>query len=154
MIAIDSSGLRKALAELGEALRDAAFSSAEIAAREAHRSAKTSRRFVDRTGALRASISMGMARSFAQGPATFVDASARHAKFVEHGTRAHMIRAKRSRTLRFVVNGSTVFARKVMHPGTKPAPFMLDAFMIGWSTLAYTLEKRADAAVKRFNHGA
>jgi len=49
-------------------------------------------------------------------------------KFMEFGTRPHMIFPKTSRAwmrglagvLRFTVNGKVVFARSVAHPGTKP----------------------------------
>lgn len=61
--------------------------------------------------------------------------------YVEHGTRAHMIVARRAKRLRFSPGGSaktspgvlgsssgsrgsgTVFARAVRHPGTKPRGF-------------------------------
>jgi hypothetical protein len=66
---------------------------------------------------------------------------ARHALFVEDGTKAHEIRPKRvgsvsSRRragkampplLRFQINGRWVSAKVVHHPGTKPTHFMLDA---------------------------
>lgn len=45
--------------------------------------------------------------------------SAPHARFVILPTRAHEIRPRRARFLRFEVNGRTVYARRVWHPGTK-----------------------------------
>lgn len=53
--------------------------------------------------------------------------SAPYAFFVENGTRAHPIVARRAKVLRFVQNGDTVFRRRVFHPGTKPRPFMQTA---------------------------
>lgn len=43
--------------------------------------------------------------------------------FVTQGTRPHEIRPVTAKALRFVVNGRTVFAKKVNHPGTKPNPY-------------------------------
>lgn len=47
--------------------------------------------------------------------------------YVVEGTRPHAIEAKKSSTLVFKVNGMTVFAKRVQHPGTAPNPFMEDA---------------------------
>ena len=52
------------------------------------------------------------------------------ATFVENGTVAHIIEA-RGGLLRFQSGGSTIFARRVHHPGTKPNPVMHDAVQEG-----------------------
>jgi hypothetical protein len=44
----------------------------------------------------------------------------RAAIFVEAGTRAHIIEGR----LAFEIAGSTIFARRVHHPGNKAAPYM------------------------------
>jgi hypothetical protein len=67
-----------------------------------------------------------------------VEASVNYAAFVEYGTRAHIIRPRNKRILRFAANGgsarltgavrrggSAVFAREVHHPGTRPHPFLV-----------------------------
>ena len=46
-----------------------------------------------------------------------------HMLYQEMGTRPHPIRPRRFRVLRFLVNGESVFARRVQHPGTKPQHF-------------------------------
>jgi len=43
-----------------------------------------------------------------------------------NGTRAHVIRPRRARALRFVHNGRIVYARRVWHPGTKPNRYLTD----------------------------
>lgn len=66
-----------------------------------------------------------------------VDAQAAYAAYVEKGTRAHDIRPRRARALRFAataggarLTGSprtgapVVFAKVVHHPGTKAQPFL------------------------------
>lgn len=60
-------------------------------------------------------------------PTGRVIANAPYAKFVEEGTRPHLILPRRAKVLRFVQNGVVRFARGVFHPGTEPRPFMKDA---------------------------
>lgn len=50
------------------------------------------------------------------------------ALYVVNGTRAHQIRPRRPNgVLRFTVNGQVVYAKYVMHPGTKPNNFLREA---------------------------
>lgn len=56
-----------------------------------------------------------------------VTSYAAHSAYVEYKTRAHIIRPKKAKMLKFKVNGKTVFARLVRHPGTKEQPFMRPA---------------------------
>lgn len=54
-------------------------------------------------------------------------ARAHYARFVEDGTRPHVIRPRTAKALRFTVGGQVVFARYVNHPGTRARPFMRNA---------------------------
>jgi hypothetical protein len=67
-----------------------------------------------------------------------VRARVNYAGFVEYGTRAHEIRPRNKRVLRFAANkgsarltgsvrrgGDAAFARSVHHPGTRPQPFLI-----------------------------
>lgn len=51
--------------------------------------------------------------------------------YVLNGTRAHLIRPRRRKALRFEVGGRVVFARLVRHPGTRANDFMFRALLIG-----------------------
>lgn len=51
--------------------------------------------------------------------------------FVLKGTRPHLIRPRRAKALRFDVGGTTVFAKLVHHPGTRPNDFMARALRLG-----------------------
>ena len=51
--------------------------------------------------------------------------------YVHNGTRPHVIRPRYRKVLKFSVKGRTVFARVVMHPGTKPNPFLTKALRMG-----------------------
>lgn len=43
-----------------------------------------------------------------------------------NGSRAHVIRPRRARALRFVQNGRVRYAQRVWHPGTKPNRYLTD----------------------------
>jgi hypothetical protein len=51
--------------------------------------------------------------------------------FVLKGTRPHLIRPRRAKALRFEVDGTTVFAKLVRHPGTRANDFMARALRLG-----------------------
>lgn len=72
-----------------------------------------------RTGALRRSITVTK-----EGDAYVIKPTAPHTVYVERGTRPHEIVARRARALHFIWRGEPVFFRRVMHPGTRPNPFV------------------------------
>lgn len=65
-----------------------------------------------RTGFLRESIRVHRGSDF-----VMVEPTAEYAPYVEYGTRPHLIVPVHARALRFEVEGRTVFARLVHHPG-------------------------------------
>lgn len=56
-----------------------------------------------------------------------VYANVRYALMHHEGTRPHIIVPQRATMLRFKVGGRIVYAHKVMHPGTKPNPYLRNA---------------------------
>lgn len=52
---------------------------------------------------------------------------------LDQGSRPHVIRARRRKALRFVVNGRVVFRRTVMHPGTRGSGFLTKSLYDGGS---------------------
>ena len=63
----------------------------------------------------------------ARGPFALVVAGGKGIKYAgyEHdGTAPHVIRARRKKALRFIVDGQVVFRTKVMHPGTTGTLFL------------------------------
>jgi hypothetical protein len=45
-------------------------------------------------------------------------------EILDRGSRPHVIRARRRKALRFVVNGTVMYRRSVMHPGTRGSGFL------------------------------
>lgn len=80
--------------------------------------------YVSRTGQLRSSISTYVIGGLSGDYVGSVVANAKQARFMEFGTKAHPITARRKSFLRFQVAGVTMFRRSIMHPGTKARPFM------------------------------
>lgn len=77
-----------------------------------------------RTGRLRASGRMDV-RITSVGPTGSVTFPVSYARYVHEGTRAHVIRAKNKKVLRFKgAGGGYVYRRVVHHPGTKGRPFV------------------------------
>ncbi|MFI0934573.1 hypothetical protein ACH4RG_22985 [Streptomyces sp. NPDC021019] len=52
-------------------------------------------------------------------------------RFVLDGTRPHVIRPRRKKVLRFVIDGDVIFAAKVNHPGTRANDFLGRALRMG-----------------------
>ena len=106
--------------------------------------------FQDRTCELRSTL---MARLNIN-PASY-DASlfalAKHARFIEEGTKAHDITAKRGGLLKFQINGRWISKRSVRHPGTKATHFMQRAVEDEATPTRDALESDIGHAIRRFN---
>lgn len=112
----------------------------------AHARATTT--FKDKSGALRKSIVRGEKGTWAQ----FVKAGGKdapYAQWIEAGSRAHEIKARRARFLRFEQNGQVVFRKRVFHPGTKPVRFMQAARDAAEGVVNQYLEAGLNAAINR-----
>lgn len=74
----------------------------------------------------------------------------RTAHWLEYGTRAHIIRARRKKALRFVQNGRVRFAKSVQHPGTKPTKFLYNATDAAFRYAGRALSAGMMRAARRF----
>jgi hypothetical protein len=123
MFSLDSTAFRKSMSEGARKLSALIVESLRRSATQAAQYAKVNTLFKSRTGRLRAGISSRMtSRTSAR-----VTSSAKHSHYVEDGTKAHVIAARRKKTLSFVQNGVRYFRKEVFHPGTQPRPFMKQA---------------------------
>lgn len=95
------------------------------------------------TGFMRGQHTMGVSSGLNRSTG-YVANRARYAEAVHDGTPAHIIRPRRKRVLRFVVDGRVVFARQVRHPGTTGRPWLATAARQvaganGWTFTAGTM---------------
>ncbi len=77
--------------------------------------------------------------------------AAKHAQFIDRGTRPHIIAAKNAKFLRFWQRGVLRFARTVHHPGTKPRPFVAQAMVAGDVAMTFVAERGVAGLCDRFN---
>lgn len=100
-----------------------------MAADEAAGEAKSNHDYTDRSSNLTNSIQPdGPTGSFRNGDLqAIVSAGAGYAVFVELGTRAHVIKPKFRKALRFPTAGGFGFAKRVNHPGTRARFFLRNA---------------------------
>lgn len=78
------------------------------------------------TGTLRAGNQMAVSR-VSRGARGWVYNNISYADAVHDGSGPYTIRPKKGKALKFVVDGQTVFARSVRHPGTKGRPWIARA---------------------------
>lgn len=76
-----------------------------------------------RSGRLRRSISWYHLKN-ASGQYAGLKAGAPYALMHHEGTKPHKIRPNRAKALRFQQRGVVIFRHSVMHPGTKPNPYL------------------------------
>lgn len=141
---VDTSDLTRKLDAFAAVLRDRADDAVEQVARAALFRLLAGRYWTNRTG--RTAASFAISRS---GPGRWTLASdSKIARYLDSGTRQHVIEPKRKKVLRFVSNGQTVFAKRVLHPGTQAKRYVDLEVAIGESALAPAAEHAADQAVQ------
>jgi hypothetical protein len=79
-----------------------------------------------RTGRLKATIHKRHLRD-PRGQYVLIGNDAPYAYYHHEGTRPRTIRPTSSKVLKFTSRGRVVFAHQVLHPGTKPNKYLLDA---------------------------
>ena len=77
-----------------------------------------------RTGKLSRSLHTEMTYRPVTG--AYIGSNVRYALMHHDGTKKHSIVAKPGRMLTFTANGKRVYARKVLHPGTRPNRYLTD----------------------------
>lgn len=80
-----------------------------------------------RTHRLEQSIGFNIYRLGSQGVYFVVEAKNSIAFIHHQGSRPHVIVARPGRALRFKDRGRVVYARAVVHPGTRPNPYLVTA---------------------------
>ena len=141
-----AADLRAMVAEADRELTDLCVRSVQKAVDAGVATAKSTKKYTDRTGALTDSITGRVTSSGARSATGVFEATAPHAIFVDGGTKPHVIRPKNGKYLVFPGSGGeTVFAREVNHPGTKPDGF----FERGAEAAERVLEAAVDEGLTR-----
>jgi hypothetical protein len=156
LVRADSSGVRSGLRVIVEALEAEAKRSVAVASKVAENAAKQTTEWKDgeetnpdgsprRHGVhTRDTIEGG-----SSGLRGYVEAAGA-ARFLEDGTRPHVILPRRRHFLRFWVNGEgPIFARRVNHPGTRATLFLRAAATEGAVYLSWKLKQDARQAIRR-----
>ena len=115
-VSIDQSRLQRLLSAVGGP-------GDRLLRRKAERVAALARQY----SASHGSIPDGIVVGPAQGKSIKVISTHPATIWVHNGTRPHLIRPRRARALRFVVDGQVVFAKVVRHPGWRGDPFLTKA---------------------------
>ncbi len=89
-------------------------------------------------------------RRLKSGAVIRVQSTKHTAPYLEYGTRPHKIIARAGKMLRFQMRGKTVYARRVMHPGTRPTKFLWNATNAGYRYAGTMLKAGMLRAAKRF----
>jgi hypothetical protein len=76
--------------------------------------------------------------------------SSKYGKWVEFGTRRHMIAARRARALTFTWKGVLVHRRYVMHPGTRPYKFLYRAASAAGRAFVPSMDSGMTRIAKQF----
>lgn len=98
------------------------------AVRDIREHAAANHRFTSRTGSLERSISSTTYDDPITGVVFLDSGIAPYGFYVHQGTGPHAIVPKRKKVLRWALGGDFVFAKAVLHPGTKPDRFLEGAW--------------------------
>ncbi len=146
-VKVSTKDARRGLGNLLQSITNGAQRVVENVGAAAEKVARSTTTFKDRTGELRSSIEHTNNGVFS----VRLRAMAPHGIFVEAGTRAHVIRARRVAYLRFQVAGRWVSRKEVRHPGTKPTWFMRDTGLQMETIFHDRLESTTNTAIRRHN---
>lgn len=113
--------------EVKEALKKGIKNAMERSISKVHNYAATHHRFTTRTGALDRSIQSEVTNGGLHGSVWLDTRIAKYGPFVHQGTRAHIIRPRNKKALRWPGKGGFVFSKVSNHPGIKKDPFLYDA---------------------------
>lgn len=138
---IDLSEFRSLVGRTLDVLERDMGRAVELAALEGAEEARRVGRYQDRSGRLRAGIIARFVSNSGRSVTWEILSPASYSKFIESGTRPHVIRARGDGYLAFQVGGRTVFARQVNHPGTHAYPFAGPGMQQAERTLVRELEQ-------------
>jgi len=143
MFSIDASATLRALKTIERRILDVPRVALQQVVRVAHQVAKETTLFKERTGKLRASIAIIDRGAFTKR----LIARAPHARFINEGTKPHVILPKNGPFLVFRIGNRIIRARKVNHPGTAKRPFMDNAAAAGGQAMRVLSDEGVTKAI-------
>lgn len=152
-VRIDGSAFRRALEILSGDIAQASGEALESAVDAAARDAFSTNLFRNHTWKLREGTKSTVNRQNYTGR---IENRVTYARFIEDGTKPHVIMARKSPLLRFfwTRHGIWFAGKKVNHPGTAPRPFFKHAGEVGSNQLSRALEHLAEQRITRFNRAS
>lgn len=145
---IDSHAFRKNLRDLAGDIFAGASDAVAVAVHQAFAEAKDTRLFTDRTGKLRTSITANVTDFKGKVRA---GVGVAYARPVHDGSKPHYITPVNAKSLRFKIGNTWISTQLVVHPGTKPRPFITQAGDNAARTFENSARKKTDSAVSKFN---
>lgn len=108
-------------------LRRSIKNAMERSVSELHNYATTHHRFISRTGTLERAVQSEVTDGGFRGVVSLNEGVAGYGPCVHEGSKAHVIRPRNKRVLRWPGKGGFVFSKISHHPGYKGDPFLYDA---------------------------
>lgn len=150
LVHIDGERFSAALEALGATLQKTTTDVLKETAEYTKRQADETTLYNDRSGKLRSATQTFEWKS---GLHAGIVNKTKYAKFIENGTRPHVIAARRAPFLHFfwAKEGRWVTTKKVNHPGTQQRPFFARAGEYGGRHLSRLLDRMASWDITHFN---
>ncbi len=143
---VDLDFYRGNVARTINTIQNGALAASRKAALEGAQYAKKVGAFQDRTGKLRDRIYAKFKSGNINGSKWEIISPAKYSIFIEKGTKPHEIKPKDKSVLHWIDSGGGhIFAKRVMHPGTRPYGYMestaVKAKHVLWHEINATLDR-------------
>lgn len=145
---IDTHAFRKSIRDLAGDIFAGASDAVAVAVHQAFAEAKDTRLFTDRTGKARMSIVASVSDFNGKVSA---GVGVKYMRPLHDGSKPHYITPVNAKALRFRIGNVWISTQLVVHPGTKPRPFITQAGDNAARTFENSARKKTDAAVSKFN---
>ena len=129
-VVLDAKGLEKAadaFRKIPEKFERTMRLAMKSSIRDIREHARGNHRFVSRSGNLENAISSEVFDDPISGMIFLDTGQAPYGFWVHKGTKPHAIFPKNKKVLRWAQGGDFIFSKNVLHPGTKPDPFLQGA---------------------------
>lgn len=130
------------------------ITAAKVATRAVQGTARAKHKFRSQSGLTELAIETDVRTNGQEGVVGEVslnDAVSPYGRFLHDGAKPHVIAPRKKKALRWPAGGGFRFAMKVMHPGTKPDPFIYSAGEANQANINEIFNRYVDRAAKEVN---